>query len=98
VQLIAAHAALADAIGGTPSEWSCYRFMTKLREHSAALAECVDRIAESLRRELPSYGRDVAIEPPICPPTRTVSGSATTTAPSGGRTPIPTPLGDTGAR
>jgi hypothetical protein len=36
--------------------------MTKLREHSAALADCVDRIAEQLRRELPDYGRDVAID------------------------------------
>ncbi len=41
VRLIEEHAALADAIGGTPSEWACYRFMSKLREHSAALAECV---------------------------------------------------------
>jgi len=62
VQLIEEHAALADAIGGTPSEWACYRFMAKLREHSSALAECVDRIAESLRVELPDYGRDVAID------------------------------------
>lgn len=62
MQLIAEHAALADAIGGTPSEWACYRFMSKLREHSETLAECVDRIAERLRRELPDYGRDVAID------------------------------------
>jgi len=62
VQLIAEHAALTDAIGGTPSEWACYRFMTKLREHSAALAACVDRLAESLRQELPGYGVDVAID------------------------------------
>jgi hypothetical protein len=44
VQLIAEHAALADAIGGTPSEWACYRFIAKLREHSTALADCVDEI------------------------------------------------------
>lgn len=62
VQLIAEHAALAEAIGGTPSEWACYRFMTKLREHSAALADAVDAIADSLRRELPGYGADVAID------------------------------------
>lgn len=62
VQLLAEHTALADAIGGSPSEWACYRFMTKVREHSAALAECVDDIAGELRRELPDYGHDVAID------------------------------------
>ena len=62
VELIAEHAALADAIGGTPSEWAVYRFMTKLREHAVTLAECVDRIANELRRELPDYGRDTAID------------------------------------
>ena len=62
VQLIAEHAALADAIGGTPSEWACYRFIGKLREHSSALAACVDQITEALRDELPDYGRDVAID------------------------------------
>ena len=36
--------------------------MTKLREHSVALAECVDRIADTLRDELPGYGVDVAID------------------------------------
>ena len=36
--------------------------MTKLREHAVTLAECVDRIADELRRELPDYGRDVAID------------------------------------
>jgi hypothetical protein len=36
--------------------------MTKLREHSAALADALDRLAESLRRELPGYGVDVAID------------------------------------
>jgi hypothetical protein len=62
VRLIEEHAALADAIGGTPSEWACYRFMTKLREHSATLADCVERLAESLREELPGYGVEVAID------------------------------------
>jgi hypothetical protein len=62
VRLIEEHAALADAIGGTPSEWACYRFMTKLREHSSKLADCVDGLAESLREELPGYGTDAAID------------------------------------
>ena len=36
--------------------------MTKLREHSAALADCVDALAQALREALPSYGVDVAID------------------------------------
>jgi hypothetical protein len=61
-RLIAEHRALADVIGGTPSEWACYRFTVKLRQHSAALAGCLDRVAASLRAERPDYGRDVAID------------------------------------
>jgi Transposase DDE domain len=62
VRLIEEHTALAAVIGGTPSEWACYRFISKLREHSAALADCVDRLADSLRSEVPGYGVDVAID------------------------------------
>ena len=62
VRLIEEHAGLADVLDGTPSDWACYRFMSKLREHSAVLADCVDRLAESLHEELPSYGADVAID------------------------------------
>jgi hypothetical protein len=62
VRLIEEHAALSDAIGGTPSEWACYRFISKLREHSAALADCLDRVTAALAAELPEYGRDVAID------------------------------------
>jgi Transposase DDE domain len=62
VRLIEEHAGLAEAIGGTPSEWACYRFMAKLREHAAALAACVDRLAESLRAEHPDMGVEVAID------------------------------------
>jgi hypothetical protein len=62
VRLIAEHHALAEAVGGTPSEWACYRFTVKLREHSAALADCLDHLTASLRAELPEYGRDVAID------------------------------------
>jgi hypothetical protein len=36
--------------------------MTKLREHSEALADCVDRLAESLLAEVPGYGVDTAID------------------------------------
>src|SRR5437667_9407930 len=44
-RLIAEHHALADVLGGTPSHWACYRFVRKLREHSDALADCLDKIA-----------------------------------------------------
>jgi Transposase DDE domain len=36
--------------------------MTKLREHSAELADCVDALAAALHAELPDYGLDVAID------------------------------------
>lgn len=38
VRLVAEHAALRDTLGAVPSQWACYRFTAKLREHSAALA------------------------------------------------------------
>ena len=60
--LIADHEGLQRVLDGAPSHWALYRFMTKLREHSAALADCVDALAESLREELPDYGVDVAID------------------------------------
>jgi hypothetical protein len=62
VQLIQEHAALADAIGGTPSEWAVYRFLSKLRAHSDALADCLDRVVATLAAQLPEYGRDVVID------------------------------------
>src|SRR5438132_9907739 len=61
-RLIAEHRALADALGGTPSQWACYRFCRKLREHSDKLADCLNRITAALRDELPEYGVDVAID------------------------------------
>jgi hypothetical protein len=61
-RLIAEHTALREALGGTPSHWACYRFARKLREHSAALADCLDRVTASLRAELPDYGHDLAID------------------------------------
>jgi len=60
--LIAEHRALADVLGGTPSHWACYRFCRKLREHSTALADCLDSITEALREEFPDYGADVAVD------------------------------------
>lgn len=60
--LIADHRALANAIGGTPSEWACYRFAKKLREHKPLLDACLGRVGASLRAELPEMGQDVAID------------------------------------
>ena len=61
-RLLEEHTPLADAIGGAPSEWACYRFIAKLREHSDALADALDAITATLQRELPDYGVDVAID------------------------------------
>jgi len=40
--LIREHVALSDALGGMPSEWACYRFAKKLREHKPLLDACLD--------------------------------------------------------
>ncbi|HUJ07632.1 MAG TPA: transposase [Streptosporangiaceae bacterium] len=61
-RLIAEHAALREAIGGAPSQWACYRFATKLREHGDALADCIDRILAKLRDAKPDMGKTVAID------------------------------------
>jgi hypothetical protein len=60
--LIAEHRALADVLGAAPSQWAFYRFARKLREHPAALADCLDSVAAALREERPDYGVDVAID------------------------------------
>lgn len=60
--LIREHAALADALGGTPSEWACYRFAKKLREHKPLLDACLDRVVASLREQHPDMGREIAID------------------------------------
>jgi len=60
--LIADHPGLQRALGGCPSVWACYRFAAKLRTHSDALADCLDRIAASLQTAIPQVGEDVAID------------------------------------
>lgn len=60
--LIAEHAALQDALGAVPSVYAMYRFSTKLRENRPALDACFTAMAASLRRELPEYGVDIAID------------------------------------
>jgi DDE family transposase len=61
-RLIAEHAALRNALGGSPSEWACYRFTVKLRENAPALSACLNRVAASLAERLPDMGRDVAVD------------------------------------
>jgi len=61
-RLIAEHAALREAIGGTPSQWALYRFSTKLREHGEALSSCIDRVLAKLRDARPEMGKTVAID------------------------------------
>jgi hypothetical protein len=60
--LIAEHAALREACGAAPSVYALYRFGAKLRTHKPLLDACLDRLAASLRAELPGYGLDVAID------------------------------------
>jgi transposase, IS5 family len=48
--------------GDVPSEWACYRFARKLREHGDKLGRCIDRVIAGLRDRLPSYGRDLAVD------------------------------------
>jgi hypothetical protein len=62
-RLIAEHrAALAEAIGCSPSEWACYRFAVKLRAHSPLVEATLGAIVSALRAELPEYGKDIAID------------------------------------
>jgi len=56
VRLVAEHAALQDALGVAPSIRAAYRFTVKLREHSAALADCLDRVLAGLREVIPDLG------------------------------------------
>lgn len=60
--LIAEHPGLADALGGTPSHWACYRFAVKLRKERERIAGCIDALAASLRESHPDMGREVAID------------------------------------
>jgi hypothetical protein len=60
--LIEDHPGLQSALGGCPSLWACYRFTTKLRLYSDVLADCLDRVTESLQAEFPGIGQDVAID------------------------------------
>src|SRR5579862_8177662 len=61
-RLIAEHAALREVIGGTPSNWACYRFAAKLRDHGDMLTACIDRVLTTLREAHPEMGQTVAID------------------------------------
>jgi hypothetical protein len=60
--LIAEHRALADAIGGAPSQWACYRFTVKLREQKPLLDACLSRVLSSLHEVEPHLGENLAID------------------------------------
>jgi hypothetical protein len=42
--------------------WACYRFTVKLRANQPLLATCLDRVAWSLREQVPGVGEDIAID------------------------------------
>lgn len=60
--LVADHAALREVLGCSPSEWACYRFTRRLREHPEPLAGCLDAVVARLRVEVPGYGDMLAID------------------------------------
>jgi len=62
VRLVAEHAALQDALGVAPSIHAAYRFTIKLREHSAALADCLDRVLAGLHEAIPDLGANLALD------------------------------------
>ena len=62
VRLVAEHAALRKALGGSPSVDSCYRFTRKLREHKGALDACISAVLASLRDTPPEFGENIAID------------------------------------
>jgi|SRR5580658_6240745 IS5 family transposase len=59
---IAEHDALRDAIGGAPSQWACYRFAVKLREHGDMLTACIEAVLAKLRDAKPEMGKMIAID------------------------------------
>jgi transposase, IS5 family len=60
--LVSEHDGLQAMIGCAPSQWACYRFATKLREHSDKLAACIEAVIASLSETLPDMGVNVAID------------------------------------
>jgi IS5 family transposase len=65
VALVREHAALAAVIapdGNVPSQWACYRFTAKLREHADLLDGCIASVVAALKKRNPLLGWDVAID------------------------------------
>jgi hypothetical protein len=65
VALVREHPALAAVIapdGSVPSQWACYRFTAKLREHTTMLEECIASVIQALKKRNPLLGWDVAID------------------------------------
>jgi hypothetical protein len=65
VALVREHPALAAVIapnGAVPSQWACYRFTAKLREHSDLLDGCIASVVKALKKRDPLLGWDVAID------------------------------------
>jgi transposase len=60
--LVADHAALRGVLGCAPSEWACYRFVRRLREHSDALAATLDAVVSRLTAVTPGMGDRLAID------------------------------------
>lgn len=61
-RLVAEHDGIQRVLGCVPSQAACYRFARKLRENSAALAACLDRVIGGLAEHLPDMGVDIAID------------------------------------
>ncbi len=97
VRLVGEHAALQDALGAAPSIHAAYRFTVKLRTHSAALADCLDRVLPGSARPSRTLVRTWPSTARTCPPTRTGSGTCPTANPVT-TTPTRTPPGGTGPR
>ncbi|MGH4009519.1 MAG: hypothetical protein ACRDTH_15445 [Pseudonocardiaceae bacterium] len=81
VRLVGEHTALQAALGDAPSIHAAYRFTVKLREHSAALADCLDRIIAGFREVIPDLGASLAIDGSDLPATRMGCGICSTASP-----------------
>src|SRR5690349_13760234 len=64
-ELVAEHWKLQRVLGcegNPPSKWAAYRLGKKLRENAPAVERCIDSVVEGLRKRLPNYGTDLAID------------------------------------
>jgi transposase len=65
VALVREHYVLQSSLGcegEPPSEWACYRFARKLREHDHLLDACIAGVLDRLRSENPTMGGNIAID------------------------------------